>query len=473
MNIAELKEEVIGRIKPGKKEKEEMQRAAKNLTSVILREVKKIDEKIEIAVLGSISRNTWLKDEKDIDVFLKFPLKYKIEKMESVAEKIGKKVLKNFEKKYAEHPYIKGEFNGHEAEIVPCYKVKKLTKLLSSVDRTPFHDKFARENLAGKEDEVRMLKQFLKGIGIYGAEAKVQGFSGYLCELLTIKYGSFEEVLKNARGWKRGETINIVKARSRKRDAEEEESSRLLLFEKAPLIFIDPVDRDRNVASALSEENFYYFSFASRRFLESPNINFFFPRKRRITKSELKKRLEKRNLAVIGIKFSKPEIIDDVLYSQLRKAEKLLKSLFQKSSFNVLRSYAFSDDANNCFILFELSCFELPDAELRTGPEVGMKKFEEEFLKKYSGKNPISLSSPFILGGRWVVYAERKFKNAEKLLHDFLSNKELEKKGMPKYIAKEIRKKFKIAKNLQLLSEKESALNFIANFIEPNFTWES
>lgn len=472
MNIEELKREVIGRVKPGERERDEMQKAAKKLTNAISGEVKKIDEKIEIAVLGSISRNTWLKDEKDIDVFLKFPLWYKIDRMESVAEKIGKKVLKKFEKKYAEHPYIKGEFNSYEAEIVPCYKVKKLTTLLSSVDRTPFHDKFVRENLAGKEDEVRLLKQFLKGIGIYGAEAKVQGFSGYLCELLIIKYGSFEEVLKNARGWKRGETIDIAKTRSKKRDAEEDERAGLLLFENSPLVLIDPVDENRNVASALSEENFYYSIVASRKFLESPDISFFFPRKRKIVKSELKKRIEERSLAVLGIKFSKPGVIDDILYSQLRKAEKILKSLLQKSGFTAFRSYSFAD-AGSCFILFELSCLELPGAELRTGPEVGMKKFEEEFLKKYSSKNSASLSSPFILGGRWVVYAERKFKNAEKLLHDFLSNKELEKKGVPKYIAKEIRKKFKIAKNTELLSENEIALEFIANFVEPEFPWEN
>ena len=31
----------------------------------------------------------------------------------------------------------------------------------------------------------------MQGIGVYGAEIKVGGFSGYLCELLVMKYGGF------------------------------------------------------------------------------------------------------------------------------------------------------------------------------------------------------------------------------------------------------------------------------------------
>jgi tRNA nucleotidyltransferase (CCA-adding enzyme) len=36
----------------------------------------------------------------------------------------------------------------------------------------------------------------MKGTGVYGAEAKVEGFSGYLTELLVINYGSFPKALE-------------------------------------------------------------------------------------------------------------------------------------------------------------------------------------------------------------------------------------------------------------------------------------
>ncbi len=44
--------------------------------------------------------------------------------------------------------------------------------------------------------EVRLLKKFMKGIGVYGAEIKTGGFSGYLCELFVLHYGSFVKTLE-------------------------------------------------------------------------------------------------------------------------------------------------------------------------------------------------------------------------------------------------------------------------------------
>jgi tRNA nucleotidyltransferase (CCA-adding enzyme) len=44
--------------------------------------------------------------------------------------------------------------------------------------------------------EVRLLKKFMKGTGVYGAEIKIGGFSGYLCELLILKYRSFAQTIE-------------------------------------------------------------------------------------------------------------------------------------------------------------------------------------------------------------------------------------------------------------------------------------
>ena len=42
----------------------------------------------------------------------------------------------------------------------------------------------------------------MKGVGVYGAEIRVGGFSGYLCELLTLSFGSFTDILKAVSDWK-------------------------------------------------------------------------------------------------------------------------------------------------------------------------------------------------------------------------------------------------------------------------------
>ena len=44
-----------------------------------------------------------------------------------------------------------------------------------------------------------------------------------------------------------------------------------------PLTFIDPIDSDRNVASALSIEKFELFIKACKEYIKNPKITFFFP----------------------------------------------------------------------------------------------------------------------------------------------------------------------------------------------------
>ena len=183
-------------VEPTEDEKARLLEAADSAISEIKKETDKIDGRIKPALLGSASRDTWLREEKDLDIFLIFPLEYEKKQLEEIVTGIGNKVLKDVTKRYAEHPYVRGKYEDFDIEIVPCYGVDSPQNLKSAVDRTPFHAAFVGEHVRGKENEVRLLKQFLKGIGCYGAEARVEGFSGYLCELLVIKYGSFEEVLK-------------------------------------------------------------------------------------------------------------------------------------------------------------------------------------------------------------------------------------------------------------------------------------
>ena len=100
-------------------------------------------------------------------------------------------MLDSYEIRYAEHPYVHGIVKGVEVDVVPCYRLKDASRIKSAVDRTPFHHEWLKDRIKGKENEVRLLKGFLKANGLYGAEYKVRGFSGYLCELLIMFYGSF------------------------------------------------------------------------------------------------------------------------------------------------------------------------------------------------------------------------------------------------------------------------------------------
>ena len=441
---------ILKKIKPSREEEEELKRISREIIKEIREIAKNIDSRIKVELLGSCSRNTWLRYEKDIDIFLIFPQEYPKDKLEKIVERIGAKVLKNLQKKYAEHPYVKGEYKGYEVEIVPCYACKSAENIISAVDRTPFHNEFVKRNISGKEDEVRLLKQFLKGISCYGAEAKVEGFSGYLCELLVIKYGSFENVLKNASKWKFGEVIQLDEKKLRKK------------FSSA-LIFIDPVDKNRNVASALSEEKLALFIYASKQFLKQRKETFFFPKERKISKEEALIKFKERGTELIAIIFSKPDVVDDILYPQLKKFIKNIKKVLKEKEFFV-EGIFFSVEKEKVAVFIELRSIEIPQAKLHFGPFVN-SSHESNFLNKYKN-NAMKLTEPFIIGKRWAIVLKRKYNNAVSFLKEFLKGEE----GIPKHIKRELRKGFKIKFNEHAFIEE--FIGEIANYFDPRFPWE-
>jgi len=128
------------------------------------------------------------------------------------------------------------------------------------------HTQYIKKHLANdQKKEVLLFKQFLRGIGCYGAEAEIEGFSGYLCEILIIKYKSFQLLIEHAKNWKYGHKISLIDISSPD-------------FE-TPLVFIDPVDSERNVSSAISEKKFDFFIKACCEYIKQPRMTFFFPKR--------------------------------------------------------------------------------------------------------------------------------------------------------------------------------------------------
>jgi len=197
MDISEIIDQALELVIPSKGEVEKAMKAEEELRKR-LDDILKSYPQLEYRFLGSYARNTWLRGNLEIDVFILFPEETPIEELERIGLEIGKAVVDEYELRYAAHPYVHGKVFGVEVDVVPCYKLKSPDKIKSAVDRTPFHHDWLKDRIKGKENDVRLLKQFLKANGIYGAEYKVRGFSGYLCELLVVFYGSFLDVVKNA-----------------------------------------------------------------------------------------------------------------------------------------------------------------------------------------------------------------------------------------------------------------------------------
>ena len=458
------KTSILERIKPSKDEKKRMLDVSKKILSLIEDEARRIDKRIYVSIFGSASRDTWLKDEKDLDIFMMFPVVYNNADMEKIVTKIGQKLLKDPKKKFAEHPYVRGYLNDFLIEIVPCYSIDSPEELKSSVDRTPFHDTFVRKHITDKEDDVRLLKQFLRGVGCYGAEAKVEGFSGYLCELLVIKFGSFEKVLENAAGWKRGVIISFndiknINGTARQRD--------LLKKFSSPLILIDPVDKNRNVASALSLQNFSVFSYAAREYLKNPKNEFFFPKKREVKKSDVLNKFKKRGTNLISIITKRPDgVVDDTLYPQLKKAVSLLERRLIERDFIPFKSGFFVRE--RIMIILELQDVALPNTRLHRGPEVN-SRHEPRFLEKYKNSGHAH-TRPFIKDNRWYVFLERKDTNAKTFLEEFLSQYNLQRRGIPKHVAHSIEEGFSIETDKGVFIDE--FLPDLQEFFDPIYRWE-
>lgn len=445
-----IESQVLKRITPSEKESREVSGTVQELTILLRKEIAARGLNIEPILVGSVAKGTHLSGT-DLDIFLMFSPETPREELERLGLELGRRFVKG-EERYAEHPYIHGEFKGYTVDIVPCYKIERVEERLSAVDRTPFHTQYMLKNLKeGQRAEVRLLKRFMKGIGVYGAEAEIEGFSGYMCELLVLRHGTFRGVLEEARNWRPGQVLKL------------DERGNGSDF-GAPLIFIDPVDVRRNAASAVSLKNLVLFSRACEEYVRGARVEFFFPKKRRaLSQEKLRTIMKKRVTAILGIHIPKPDLVPDVLFPQVRKAERAIVQLCESEGFKVMNSSSSVKD--NIQIMLEFETPKLPLVKKHTGPPAWVKKNAESFIEKWKNDGR-KLAGPYLdEQGYWVVEIEREWADAEKMLR---SNPNL---SLGKNINEIVlRKGFSVLNMKELLNKYPAA---VAEFVTKKFPWES
>lgn len=416
---------MLRRVKPTAEDRARLEQ----ISGLILKRVEDLARSrgldIRAMLVGSAARGTWLAGDHDLDIFLGMPEGSNL----NDALELAREVAPVHEEKYAEHAYVHARVDGFEVDLVPCYLVEEASKLQSAVDRTPFHTKYIVRRVIGLEDDVLLLKQFMKGIGVYGSELKVGGFSGYLTELLVICYGSFVDVLQAASSWRPGEFIDLEgygyqgDRSDQAHQTHEPQEHQTNQKHQEPLVVIDPVDPGRNVAAALTMDRMFQFSAASRCFLRQPAMDFFFPSVvEPLSDQELLIHLHDRKSCLILLEFTAPAVVEDVLFPQLRKAEESVRALMERGGFSMLRSDVGSY-GKKAFLLFELEVWSLPKVSRRIGPPV----WEAEHLSRFLSVHPAPLSGPYIEDGRAVVELPRKYTLASDLLVAELSRLSLGK----------------------------------------------
>jgi tRNA nucleotidyltransferase (CCA-adding enzyme) len=448
-NKADIEKHVLKQITPTPKDRQQLETVIKKLVNDVEKEITKQNLPITCELVGSTAKDTYLKNNLDIDLFLLFPTTMQWEKLTEHGLAIGRSLLKNTEECYAEHPYLRGDYQSYKTEIVPCYQIESASQKLSAVDRTPLHTKYIKEHLVeSQKKEVRLFKQFLTGIGCYGAEAEVEGFSGYLCELLILKYDTVHNLLHHAQQWHYGEVLSLNRGE-------------FPVFD-TPLVFIDPVDVTRNVASALSKETYDLFVTACNAYLEKPRITFFFPNE--ITPWSLDKiKKATKQLHLIGLKFTKPNIISENLYPQVRKAVRSVTDVCERYDFKLDDVHYYIDESAVYIILFPQER-KLPKTKVHMGPPVHRKKNAEEFTKKWTHDSRM-IQKPFKKDNRWYVEITREYTDIIDLLNDHVNTLSL-----GKHIDEIVQKDFSIVEHNELIQN--NLRIFWTAYLDKKMTWE-
>ena len=408
---------------PSKKIQQEKTKIARLAFELVDKEISKYIEIKGIEFGGSYPKGTWLPGKADVDIFIKFDKSTSEEKFSEISKKVGFASLKKFKPyvRYSDHPYVEAKIKNTKVNVVPCYIVQK-GNWKSAADRTQFHTEFMLENLTGSmKNNVKLLKQFLKNNGIYGAEISKQGFSGFVAEVLIWNFGSFENVIKSMAKIK---SEQIIGKSTKKFDT--------------PIAIMDPIDPQRNLAAAISNENIGRFILLCRAFLKKPSISFFKTKRRRTASQVLKN--------CIAIKFNHKPRSPDVIWGQIKRASSAIAVQLDIEGYKVIRHDAITDEKKETSLLFLLESIVISEYYVKEGPEFFNESDSQQFIIK-NNKKAVSM---WIDKNKKILSLEKRAQNDAKKFLNHLLSKELEKSGIPRGIKPDIKKGFKIeaGKNL-------------------------
>jgi len=436
----------LPRCEPNHRQEHRIATVAQEAKALVDSYVTWLDEVVDVVFGGSFAKGTWLPDHADIDIFVRIKPSVGTEKFEQLGREIGSKALKNYGPKlrYSDHPYVEVFVKGVRVNVVPCYDVEQ-GKWQSAADRSPFHTQYISSHFDDeKKSYARLLKKFFKSVGIYGAEISTEGFSGYVSEVLVLKYSSFENVLRAAADWQERQVIAVC-----------DYDSEFVKASNSPVIIIDPVDSRRNLGTAISPQSVAKFMLAARAFLEKPSLEFFkegeyhhqhhhhhHPRR-----SASRKLLLLPNVLVV--EFSHEKKSPDIIWGQLKRSINAIAKQLELADFVVLRSSCVTDETSSAALAFLLESITLPAYTKKKGPEIFRSKDTASFLSNRKSK---PLATWVDREMRIAMLIERKATDARKFVKSLLL-KHHENSGISKDL---------IARKLQIYSGSDRKIKGVA-----------
>lgn len=389
-------EAVRDRVEPTAAERDRLERVAEQVTARAREAIADLPVSADVLRVGSTARDTWLADDRDIDVFVRFPSTISRDELERYGLAVGRQVLPDGREEFAEHPYVSGTVDGFDVDLVPCYRIETATEARTAVDRTPFHTAHVQSVLTPRlASDVRVAKQFLTGCGIYGSDLRTRGFSGYLTELLVIEYDGFVAFARAVADWRPPVRLDPADHGVRQFDA--------------PLVVIDPTDPERNVAAVLTEGNVARLQHHARLLLAAPAASAFTADEPNpLSETAVRDHIDARGTTPIALTCPRPTVVEDQLYPQLEKSLSGICDALDRAGLEILRRAGFVDESGDRLVFFaELASPERPSVERHAGPPVHVRSHAERFYDQY--KDDGDVYGPFIAGDRYVVERPREW----------------------------------------------------------------
>ncbi len=363
----QLLKEVLADITPGKEERAGTLKLVNDFLKKLNASLKKNKCDAKAVLGGSYAKDTWLKGDYDVDVFVQFALK---RKKDNLSNRLAK-ALKPWkaERVHGSRDYFWVREKKFRFEIVPVLAIRKASDAENVTDFSPLHVQWANKNGKKYKNDIRLFKKFCKAQGVYGAESYIRGFSGHVADILVIYHKGFTQLLKAATQWKPKTIIDYYHHYDKKA---------LFVLNKSkiqgPMIIVDPVQKDRNASAALAQDKYDALISAARKFLKKPSRESFVE-----TEVDLGELAKKGHLMQCCVKA--PAGKEDVVGTKILLVFEYLKRYLEE--FELAASgWRWNKDAQAEY-WYVVKKRELPATRLRWGPPIEFKNAAADFRKKH------------------------------------------------------------------------------------------
>ncbi|MFT4313195.1 MAG: nucleotidyltransferase domain-containing protein, partial [Candidatus Woesearchaeota archaeon] len=152
---------------------------------------------------GSLAKNTFLPDDFDADVFVRFAPSYPDTELSKLLQNIVKELNIPFDIVHGSRDYVQLTYDDLAYEIIPVCRIDSPESARNVTDMSYMHVDWVNAHTKNTSlcEEIRLTKVFCKAQRVYGAESYIGGFSGHIIDILVIYYGGFLTLLEASQTW--------------------------------------------------------------------------------------------------------------------------------------------------------------------------------------------------------------------------------------------------------------------------------